>query len=217
MAQVTTELRELSDDELRRPARRDEAGAVQPALPARHRAARQHARVSATCAATSPGINTELRDARDRRGRGARCARRSLMADETNATEKPRTPRKVREGTVGVRRMDKTAVVAVIDRVRHPRYDKTVQRTKQLYVHDEANDLNVGDRVRVQETRPAVEAEALAGRRGPRAGEVRADDPAGDPPPGGRQQRRQRGARASRCSAARAAATPRSATSSWPP
>ena len=50
--------------------------------------------------------------------------------------------------------MDKTAVVAVIDRVRHPRYDKTVQRTTKLYVHDEANDLNVGDRVRVQETRP---------------------------------------------------------------
>ena len=50
--------------------------------------------------------------------------------------------------------MDKTAVVAVTDRVRHPRYDKTVQRTTKLYVHDEANDLNVGDRVRVQETRP---------------------------------------------------------------
>ena len=36
--------------------------------------------------------------------------------------------------------MDKTAVVAVIERVRHPRYNKTVQRTKKLYVHDEAND-----------------------------------------------------------------------------
>ena len=50
--------------------------------------------------------------------------------------------------------MDKTAVVAVVDRVRHPPYNKTVQRTKKLYVHDEANDLNVGDRVRVMETRP---------------------------------------------------------------
>jgi len=50
--------------------------------------------------------------------------------------------------------MDKTAVVAVTDRVRHRRYDKTVQRTTKLFVHDEANDLNVGDRVRVQETRP---------------------------------------------------------------
>ncbi|HTS14111.1 MAG TPA: 30S ribosomal protein S17 [Candidatus Sulfotelmatobacter sp.] len=72
------------------------------------------------------------------------------MADET-----PRpNPRKVREGLVVSNGMEKTAVVAVTDRVRHPRYDKTVQRTTKLYVHDEANDLNVGDRVRVQETRP---------------------------------------------------------------
>ena len=50
--------------------------------------------------------------------------------------------------------MDKTAVVATIDRVRHRRYNKTVQRTTKLFVHDEENDLNVGDRVRIQETRP---------------------------------------------------------------
>jgi len=49
---------------------------------------------------------------------------------------------------------DKTAVVAIVERVRHRRYDKTVQRTKRLHAHDEANDLNVGDRVRVMETRP---------------------------------------------------------------
>ena len=77
------------------------------------------------------------------------------MADETAATEETRVnPRKVREGTVVSTSMDKTAVVAVTDRVRHPRYNKTVQRTTKLFVHDEANDLNVGDRVRVQETRP---------------------------------------------------------------
>jgi small subunit ribosomal protein S17 len=62
--------------------------------------------------------------------------------------------RKVREGLVVANAMNKTAVVAVIERVRHPRYAKTVQRTKRLYAHDEANDLRVGDRVRVQETRP---------------------------------------------------------------
>lgn len=62
--------------------------------------------------------------------------------------------RKVRDGLVTSNAMDKTAVVAVTDRVRHPRYSKTMQRTTKLYVHDEANDLNVGDRVRVQETRP---------------------------------------------------------------
>ncbi len=62
--------------------------------------------------------------------------------------------RKVREGLVVSNAMDKTAVVAVVERVRHPRYIKTVQRTKRLYAHDEANDVKVGDRVRVQETRP---------------------------------------------------------------
>jgi len=62
--------------------------------------------------------------------------------------------RKVREGTVQSTAMDKTAVVAVIERVRHPRYNKTVQRTKRVYAHDEQNDVRVGDRVRVQETRP---------------------------------------------------------------
>jgi small subunit ribosomal protein S17 len=50
--------------------------------------------------------------------------------------------------------MDKTVSVAVIERVRHRRYDKTVQRTTKVYAHDENNDLKVGDKVRVQETRP---------------------------------------------------------------
>jgi small subunit ribosomal protein S17 len=62
--------------------------------------------------------------------------------------------RKVREGLVVSTKMDKTAVVAIIERVRHPRYAKTVQRTKRLYAHDEANDTRVGDRVRLAETRP---------------------------------------------------------------
>jgi small subunit ribosomal protein S17 len=62
--------------------------------------------------------------------------------------------RKVREGLVLSVKMDKTAVVGVIERVRHPRYAKTVQRTKRLYAHDADNDLRVGDRVRVAETRP---------------------------------------------------------------
>ena len=77
------------------------------------------------------------------------------MAEETTATEAGRAnPRKVREGVVVSTSMNKTAVIAVTDRVRHPRYNKTVQRTNKLYAHDETNDLNVGDRVRVQETRP---------------------------------------------------------------
>ena len=79
------------------------------------------------------------------------------MADENTTvsdTEARTNTRKVREGLVTSNGMDKTAVVAVTDRVRHPRYNKTVQRTTKLFVHDETNDLNVGDRVRVQETRP---------------------------------------------------------------
>jgi len=60
----------------------------------------------------------------------------------------------VREGIAVQIKMDKTVVVAVIDRVRHRRYQKTVQRTKHLYAHDEANDVREGDRVRVSETRP---------------------------------------------------------------
>jgi small subunit ribosomal protein S17 len=63
-------------------------------------------------------------------------------------------PRKVREGVVTSASMDQTAVVTVIDRVRHPRYDKTMQRSKKLYSHDAENACKVGDRVRVTETRP---------------------------------------------------------------
>ena len=62
--------------------------------------------------------------------------------------------RKVRDGVVVSTKMDKTVIVAVTERVRHSRYQKTLQRTKRLYAHDEVNDLKEGDRVRVQETRP---------------------------------------------------------------
>ena len=62
--------------------------------------------------------------------------------------------RKIREGTVVSNKMEKTVIVAVVDRVRHRRYQKTLQRTTRLYAHDEVNDLKEGDRVRVAETRP---------------------------------------------------------------
>jgi len=73
-------------------------------------------------------------------------------ADESAGAERP--ARKVREGLVVSDKMDKTAVVAVVDRVRHAKYNKFVLRTKRLYAHDESNDVHVGDRVRVMETRP---------------------------------------------------------------
>ncbi len=75
------------------------------------------------------------------------------MADDTTA-ETRANPRKVREGTVIRDAMEKTVVVKVIDRVRHPLYGKTMQRSTRLYVHDETNDAHIGDRVRVVETRP---------------------------------------------------------------
>ena len=52
------------------------------------------------------------------------------------ATTNARNDRKVREGIVDSTKMDKTIVVKVVDRVRHPLYDKTLQRTKRLYVQD---------------------------------------------------------------------------------
>ncbi|MEL7155742.1 MAG: 30S ribosomal protein S17 [Actinomycetota bacterium] len=62
--------------------------------------------------------------------------------------------RKTRDGTVVSTKMDKTAVIEVTDRSRHPQYNKTVQRRTKYYAHDEENTLNEGDRVRIVETRP---------------------------------------------------------------
>ena len=73
------------------------------------------------------------------------------MADNTT---QDRTARKVREGLVVSNKMNQTAVIAVVERVRHAKYDKFVLRTKKLYAHDAANDVNIGDRVRVMEIRP---------------------------------------------------------------
>lgn len=78
------------------------------------------------------------------------------MAEQSppSGTAAPRRSPKVREGLVVSNHMDKTAIVAAVDRVRHRRYGKTVTRSTRLVVHDEDNDLNPGDRVRVSETRP---------------------------------------------------------------
>ena len=65
-----------------------------------------------------------------------------------------RSNRKAREGVVVSNKMNKTIVISIVERVRHPKYAKFVSRTKKLYAHDEANDAQIGDRVRVMETRP---------------------------------------------------------------
>ena len=62
--------------------------------------------------------------------------------------------RKVREGLVVSDKMDKTVVVAVEDRVKHPLYGKVMRRTSKLNVHDESNACGIGDRVSIMETRP---------------------------------------------------------------
>ena len=62
--------------------------------------------------------------------------------------------RKVRVGRVMSDKMDKTIVVAVEDRVKHPLYKKIVKRTYKLKAHDENNECRVGDVVKVMETRP---------------------------------------------------------------
>ncbi|HZN17712.1 MAG TPA: 30S ribosomal protein S17 [Micromonosporaceae bacterium] len=65
-----------------------------------------------------------------------------------------RTSRKVREGMVVSDKMDKTVVVAVEDRVKHPLYGKVLRRTSKLKAHDESNSCGIGDRVLLMETRP---------------------------------------------------------------
>ena len=65
-----------------------------------------------------------------------------------------RNLRKTRVGKVVSNKMDKTIVVAVIDNVKHPLYGKIVKRTYKLKAHDENNECNIGDRVKVMETRP---------------------------------------------------------------
>lgn len=62
--------------------------------------------------------------------------------------------RKTREGLVVSDKMAKTVVVAVEDRVKHPRYAKVLRRTNKLHAHDELNECGVGDRVLLMETRP---------------------------------------------------------------
>ena len=77
-----------------------------------------------------------------------------MSANEAGVTDAARGYRKTREGLVVSDKMDKTVVVAVEDRFKHPQYGKIVRRTSKLKAHDEANTAGVGDRVLLMETRP---------------------------------------------------------------
>jgi small subunit ribosomal protein S17 len=74
------------------------------------------------------------------------------MSDEAAAPVRNR--RKTRDGPVVSDKMDKTVVVLVEDRVKHPLYGKVLRRTSKLKVHDENNACGIGDRVTIMETRP---------------------------------------------------------------
>jgi small subunit ribosomal protein S17 len=76
------------------------------------------------------------------------------VTEPENTDIETRNSRKQREGLVVSAKMDKTVVVAVVDRVQHRRYRKTLQRTRKLYAHDEANEVREGDKVRITESRP---------------------------------------------------------------
>ena len=65
-----------------------------------------------------------------------------------------RNNRKERIGIVTSNKMDKSIVVSVVKRVKHPMYGKFVLQTKKFVAHDEKNDCNIGDTVRIMETRP---------------------------------------------------------------
>ncbi len=65
-----------------------------------------------------------------------------------------RKTRKERTGLVVSNKMEKSVVVEVLRRVRHPMYGKFVKRTSRFMAHDEKNECNIGDTVRIMETRP---------------------------------------------------------------
>lgn len=78
------------------------------------------------------------------------------MSDEATQSGSPaeRADRKVMRGQVKSNKMQKTVVIEVSRKVRHPLYEKYISRRTKLYVHDENNEAKVGDIVEVMQTRP---------------------------------------------------------------
>jgi small subunit ribosomal protein S17 len=70
---------------------------------------------------------------------------------ESNVT---RSLRKERTGRVVSNKMDKTIIVRIERKVKHPKYGKFVKKATKFSAHDEKNDCNIGDKVRIMETRP---------------------------------------------------------------
>ena len=76
------------------------------------------------------------------------------MSETTETPQQARGRRKVREGLVVSDKMNKTIVVSLEDRKKHPRYSKVLRSTTKVKAHDEENSAGVGDRVLLMETRP---------------------------------------------------------------
>lgn len=76
------------------------------------------------------------------------------MSTKDNEVNEVRSTRKVREGLVVSDKMDKTIVVNIEERYKHPLYGKVLRRNVKLKAHDEANAAGIGDRVKIVETRP---------------------------------------------------------------
>jgi len=76
------------------------------------------------------------------------------VAESTDAVAEARPYRKTRRGYVVGDKMQKTVVVEVEDRVKHPLYGKVIRRTSKVKAHDEANAAGIGDLVLIMETRP---------------------------------------------------------------
>ncbi len=74
--------------------------------------------------------------------------------EEMNVNTEARNLRKTRVGMVVSNKMDKTIVVAIENRFKHPLYKKYITKTKRVMAHDELNECNIGDKVMIAETRP---------------------------------------------------------------
>ena len=77
-----------------------------------------------------------------------------MTENQTAATEAARNLRKTRVGQVVSSKMNKTAVVETVTRVPHAKFGKIVKQVKKFHAHDEENKAQVGDTVRIMETRP---------------------------------------------------------------
>lgn len=69
-------------------------------------------------------------------------------------TETDRKLRKTRTGVVTSNKMEKTITVSVVRKLKHPKYGKFLKKTKKFHAHDEKNECNIGDTVKIMETRP---------------------------------------------------------------